>query len=199
MYAKELKSIGITDKGLLRKARMVKRLCLLRRHHALLYAAFLHFGGEEGLVAALGAIVGKRTASRGELCRVAAYIGISPEALCRNTRKREIVEARQVAMYMAKHNTKDSLAAIGQAIGGKDHATVSHACKTVDNMLCTSPAYRDKWLPLLLRGENTRWLAGKYQRQYFAESPEWEIMQSSPYGIQYRHQETGETRWGKPN
>ena len=53
------------------------------------------------------------------------------------TRKREIVTARQLSMKFAKIYTKASLATIGAIIGGKDHATVLHACTTIDNLLDT--------------------------------------------------------------
>lgn len=53
------------------------------------------------------------------------------------TRKREIVQARQIAMYFAKSLTKSSLATIGSQIGGKDHATVLHACNTVSDLMDT--------------------------------------------------------------
>ena len=45
------------------------------------------------------------------------------------TRKRHIVQARQLAMFFAKKYTKASLASIGSQIGKRDHATVLHACK----------------------------------------------------------------------
>lgn len=51
------------------------------------------------------------------------------------SRKREIVQARQVAMYLSKHYTDMSLSQIGVLIGRKNHATVLHACKTVKNQL----------------------------------------------------------------
>ena len=55
----------------------------------------------------------------------------------KKTRKREVVYARQLAMYFAKHYTSCSLATIGTEIGNKDHATVLHACKTIDNLYDT--------------------------------------------------------------
>ena len=58
------------------------------------------------------------------------------------TRKREIVQARQIAMYFSKSFTKSSLATIGSQIGGKDHATVLHACKTVNNLIDTDKRFR---------------------------------------------------------
>ena len=58
------------------------------------------------------------------------------------TRKREIVQARQVSMFFSKNMTKSSLASIGAQIGGKDHATVLHACKTVNNLIETDNRFR---------------------------------------------------------
>ena len=58
------------------------------------------------------------------------------------TRKRHIVQARQLAMYFAKRMTKTSLASIGSQIGKRDHATVLHACKTVDNLSFTDKQFR---------------------------------------------------------
>lgn len=60
------------------------------------------------------------------------------------TRKREVVTARQIAMYFSKQYTTASLATIGQEIGGKDHATVLHACKTVENLSDTERPFRGK-------------------------------------------------------
>lgn len=59
------------------------------------------------------------------------------ETMLMKTRKREIVGARQISMSLSKKFTKDSLALIGSQHGGKDHATVLHACKTVQNLLDT--------------------------------------------------------------
>ena len=58
------------------------------------------------------------------------------------TRKRHIVQARQLAMFFAKKFTKASLASIGSQIGKRDHATVLHACKTVDNLAETDKQFR---------------------------------------------------------
>ena len=70
------------------------------------------------------------------------FYNISTEMLQTKTRKREIVQARQVAMYFSKNFTKSSLATIGSQIGGKDHATVLHACKTVNNLIETDKQFR---------------------------------------------------------
>jgi len=73
---------------------------------------------------------------------VCDYFNITPDQLHSRTRKREIVQARQVAMYFSKSLTKSSLASIGSQIGGKDHATVLHACKTVNNLIDTDKQFK---------------------------------------------------------
>lgn len=61
------------------------------------------------------------------------------------TRKREIVEARQFAMnYYRKTYPKMSLTKIGDKFGGKDHATVLHAMKTVEILYETDKNFRKK-------------------------------------------------------
>ena len=64
---------------------------------------------------------------------VARHYGLNVEDLSVKTRKREIVEPRQIAMYMNELYTKESLKDIGRRYG-KDHATVLHASKTVINL-----------------------------------------------------------------
>ncbi len=73
---------------------------------------------------------------------VCDYFNLSPDLLQSKTRKREIVQARQIAMYFSKTLTKSSLASIGALIGGKDHATVLHACKTVNNLMDTDKRFK---------------------------------------------------------
>ena len=58
---------------------------------------------------------------------VCDYFGLDLELLQSKTRKREIVQARQIAMYFSKVLTNSSLSTIGAKIGKKDHATVLHA------------------------------------------------------------------------
>ncbi len=73
---------------------------------------------------------------------VCDYFDMPAELINSKTRKREIVQARQIAMFFAKSLTKSSLATIGSQIGGKDHATVLHACKTVNNLIETDKRFR---------------------------------------------------------
>jgi chromosomal replication initiator protein len=73
---------------------------------------------------------------------VSEYFQMDISTLQSKTRKRHIVQARQLAMYFAKKYTKASLASIGSQIGKRDHATVLHACKTVDNLSFTDKQFR---------------------------------------------------------
>ncbi|GHA34760.1 chromosomal replication initiator protein DnaA [Salinimicrobium marinum] len=72
---------------------------------------------------------------------VSDYFQMDVETLQSKTRKRHIVQARQLAMFFAKKFTKASLASIGSQIGKRDHATVLHACKTVDNLASTDKQF----------------------------------------------------------
>lgn len=72
---------------------------------------------------------------------VCDYFGMSVDLIGRKTRKREIVQARQLAMFFSKKHTKLSLATIGLQCGNKDHATVLHACKTVTNLMETDKTF----------------------------------------------------------
>jgi chromosomal replication initiator protein len=71
------------------------------------------------------------------LREVADYNHLDEHDILSNTRKREIVQARQIAMYLSKQFTKNSLKSIGNQLGNKDHATVLHACRTVNNLMET--------------------------------------------------------------
>jgi len=73
---------------------------------------------------------------------VSNYFELDVATLQSKTRKRHIVQARQLAMYFAKRMTKASLASIGSQIGKRDHATVLHACKTVDNLTETDKQFK---------------------------------------------------------
>jgi chromosomal replication initiator protein len=73
---------------------------------------------------------------------VCDYFELQLETLKSKTRKREVVQARQLAMYFSKNMTKSSLSAIGAHCGGKDHATVLHACRTVNNLMETDKKFK---------------------------------------------------------
>lgn len=73
---------------------------------------------------------------------VCDYFDLPLEVLKSKTRKREVVQARQLAMYFSKSLTKSSLSNIGIHCGGKDHATVLHACRTVNNLIETDKKFK---------------------------------------------------------
>ena len=73
---------------------------------------------------------------------VCDYFNITRDDLLSKTRKRQIVQARQIAMYMARTLLNCSLSTIGAEIGGKDHATVLHACTTVNDLMTTDKTFK---------------------------------------------------------
>jgi chromosomal replication initiator protein len=73
---------------------------------------------------------------------VCDYFQLPIDVMKSKTRKREVVQARQIAMYFSKNLTKASLASIGMHCGGKDHATVLHACRTVNNLMETDKRFK---------------------------------------------------------
>ena len=73
---------------------------------------------------------------------VCKHFGLETNAIHTKSRKREVVQARQVAMYLAKTYTDFSTSKIGKFIGNKDHATVLHACKTVKGQCEVDKGFR---------------------------------------------------------
>ncbi len=73
---------------------------------------------------------------------VAEYFELKPEQLKSKSRKREIVQSRQIAMYFAKKYTKASLNSIGAEFGGKNHATVMYSENMVVNLCETDKNFK---------------------------------------------------------
>ncbi|MBI0169977.1 chromosomal replication initiator protein DnaA [Bartonella sp. W8152] len=67
---------------------------------------------------------------------VARHYNVSKQDLLSNRRTRTIVKPRQVAMYLAKMMTPRSLPEIGRRFGGRDHTTVLHAVRKIEDMVC---------------------------------------------------------------
>ncbi len=65
---------------------------------------------------------------------VCNYYKIDENKIRDKTRKKEVVLARQVAMYLSKELTKSSLKTIGLHFGGRDHSTVIHACTSIEDL-----------------------------------------------------------------
>ncbi len=73
--------------------------------------------------------------------KVCDFYGIETSSLQANTRKHEIVMARQVAMFFCKELTTTSLAAIGKMLGNRNHSTVLYSCKAVSNLIETDKEF----------------------------------------------------------
>ena len=75
---------------------------------------------------------------------VAESFGTPSEYIVGKSRKREIVVARHAAMYLAKEFTHRSLKSIGLHFAGRDHSTVIHAVKAVEDRIATESSFRQK-------------------------------------------------------
>jgi chromosomal replication initiator protein len=73
---------------------------------------------------------------------VCKYFNLEQSLIQTPSRKHEIVQARQVTMYLSKKYTDCSFSHIGKVIGKKDHATVLHACKTIKDQIEISKSFR---------------------------------------------------------
>lgn len=74
---------------------------------------------------------------------VAKSFGVSADEIQNESRRKDLVAARHVAMYLCRELTPYSGVAIGKAFGGRDHATVIHACKKVESRMNEDPAFRE--------------------------------------------------------
>jgi len=74
---------------------------------------------------------------------VAEHFQVPIEKLGGKTRKRSIVIARQLSMYLAKNLTNKSLKNIGNNFGGRDHSTVIYSCKAVQDLMDTDIIFKD--------------------------------------------------------
>jgi|694.fasta_scaffold29823_1 chromosomal replication initiator protein len=79
---------------------------------------------------------------------VCEFFDLPYERLLQKTRKREIVQARQITMYLSKIFTKNSLKTIGEHFGGRDHTTVIHSCQTVKDLMDTDNMFRESVMEL---------------------------------------------------
>ncbi|MDX1418850.1 MAG: chromosomal replication initiator protein DnaA [Rubricoccaceae bacterium] len=74
---------------------------------------------------------------------VCDYLKIPEDLVRARTRKREVVQARQIAMWFSKDLTAHSLKTIGLHFGGRDHSTVIHGVQSVNDQMDTDPAFRE--------------------------------------------------------
>jgi chromosomal replication initiator protein len=73
--------------------------------------------------------------------RVAAFFDLSLEDLVSPRRHRAVARPRQIAMYFCKRLTRRSFPDIGQRFGGRDHTTVMHAVKRIEELALADPAF----------------------------------------------------------
>jgi chromosomal replication initiator protein len=71
--------------------------------------------------------------------RVGRYFQVEPRQMCSPRRSRQVLLPRQVGMYLARQLTGMSLEQIGAYFGGRDHSTVLHACRKVEQALHSDP------------------------------------------------------------
>lgn len=75
---------------------------------------------------------------------VAGYFNVPPGLLRQKTRVREVVQARQVIMHLAKLFTNLTLKSVGEYFGGRDHTTVIHSTQTVQDLMDSDKAFREQ-------------------------------------------------------
>jgi chromosomal replication initiator protein len=81
---------------------------------------------------------GRRTRTVGDVqAAICEHFGISAEEIVSSARAPRIAWPRQLAMYLARELTGESLPSIGRQFGGRDHTTVLHACRRVSSRLAT--------------------------------------------------------------
>jgi chromosomal replication initiator protein len=74
---------------------------------------------------------------------VCLHLNIAENKIRDKTRKKEIVLARQLAMFLSKELTKSSLKSIGLQFGGRDHSTVIHACNSVEEAMIKDSSMKE--------------------------------------------------------
>ncbi|MBQ0113024.1 MAG: chromosomal replication initiator protein DnaA [Bacteroidales bacterium] len=73
---------------------------------------------------------------------VCGYFNVSLEKVLSQSRKHDIVEARHITMYLSRKLTSSSLTIIGEKCGNRNHATVLHGCKAVENSYATDKTFK---------------------------------------------------------
>jgi chromosomal replication initiator protein len=74
---------------------------------------------------------------------VATHYNVSRSDILSSRRSAGVVKPRQIAMYLSKQLTLRSLPEIGRRFGGRDHTTVLHAVRKIENVVATDPALRE--------------------------------------------------------
>ncbi len=70
---------------------------------------------------------------------ISQYYNIDERLMYEKTRRKEIVRARQMIMFILREDFNESYPSIGLKLGGKDHTTVIHSYEKVKHELLTNP------------------------------------------------------------
>ena len=76
--------------------------------------------------------------------KVCQHFGVSRQSVFSKSRKRDLVQVRQVSMYLAQKYTRMPASRIGQLIGGRDHSTVLHSCTAIEQRLSVDKAFGEE-------------------------------------------------------
>lgn len=87
---------------------------------------------------------GKALTPENIIMEVARYHSLKPADLIGKKRTSEVTMPRQIAMYIIRETTDLSLPNIGKSFGGRDHTTVMHAIKKVEQEMTANPAFRNQ-------------------------------------------------------
>jgi len=97
---------------------------------------------------------------------VCSHYDIVFDAMLKRTRKRKIVESRQIAMYLLCYYTTMPLKAIGELFGGYDHTTVIHSRQQINDLLCTDLALAKRVLQI----KNSAQLSDRVPAKRFSQT-----------------------------
>ena len=75
---------------------------------------------------------------------VCNHYGVTQQNVFSKSRKRQLVQVRQISMYLAQKYTKMPASRIGQLIGGRDHSTVLHSCTAVEQRMKVDSSFKDE-------------------------------------------------------
>ena len=103
-----------------------------------LSAAPLDVEAARKIITALTAAPRKFLSPKKIIKAVADFYDIGEKELIQQSRKKDVVRPRQIAMYLMRDNLKSSYPSIGDKFGGRDHTTVIHSCEKVARELATN-------------------------------------------------------------
>lgn len=112
--------------------------------YSVVYNVDVDLAAAERIVGRTGCGAGGELTAERIIMEVGRHYGLAPEEICSRSRRRDVLRARQVAMYLCQRLTPLSLEGIGRAVGGRDHSTVVHSCNVVKQLARCSEEFRDE-------------------------------------------------------